>query len=232
MEPEDIKISESQSVGLSLIEQQYWLSGQVPTYEEIADKVGVTVGTVENWFKRNESFRFVLRSKGFPLPEDQKTGVLTPQQLMVTNMLLNLADKRSQREKLEVAGVSAQQYQMWRRDPNFMSYMQERARIMFKDASDVAAMTVLKNMEAGDLNAARFFYELTGVYNPRVQVDVNVDSIMSRVVEIIQKHVRDPQVMLAIAEDLDRLAGGTKPNLAPAIDATAVPLVLDVSASG
>jgi hypothetical protein len=79
-------------------------------------------------------------------------------------------------------------------------------------------------------SAIKFYYEVTGRYNPRLQVDVNVDSVMNRVVEIIQKHVRDPQVLMAIADDLEDLANGKprdtpEPVVKQVVETTAVPML-------
>jgi hypothetical protein len=227
--PDALQLTEGMVTGLTYIEQIYWLEGAIPSHEKIADVVGVKPDTVKKWFAKKD-FVTVLRGKGLPMPQEEVSGVLSPSQLMLVNMLLNLSDRRSDREKLEAAGVTPQQYAMWRRDNNFLAYLHKRAEQQFGDASDEASQGLLKNVKAGDLSAIKFYYEVTGRYNPRLQVDVNVDSVMNRVVEIIQKHVRDPQVLMAIADDLEDLANGKprdtpEPVVKQVVETTAVPML-------
>jgi hypothetical protein len=209
----EIRLSQNQVEGITYIEQVYLLRGEIPTDASISDVLGVAESTVKKWWQ-NESFQTVLRNKAIPIEEKlglKKREILSPEQLAVANMVLNLQDKRSLREKLETASVSPQKYQAWRRDPIFMGYIKQRAEAMFTDGYDIAYMNVLKNMEGGDLNASKFFFEMTGVYNPKVTVDLNVDSVMVRVIEIIQRHVKDPDTIEAIAWEIEELGGGKRP---------------------
>lgn len=227
--PTKITLSENQVEGLTYMEQCYFLHGSLPTDEQLADVVGVTVQTVKNWWK-NDSFQLVLRQKGLPVDErlsGKKREVLTPEQLAVANMVLNLQDRRSLREKLEQAGVTPQKYQAWRRDPTFMEYMQKRAQALFSAGSDSAYMNLMKNVEGGSLDAAKLFFEMTGIYNPKISVELNVDAVMVRVIEIIQRRVKDPAILEAIASDLDLLLSGA-PVPEPARE---LPPVIDVEST-
>lgn len=224
-QPVKITLSESQVEGITYIEQCYFIHGTLPTDEAMADVIGVSVPTVKSWWK-NDSFQLVLRQKGLPVDErisGRRREVLTPEQLAVANKVLNLQDRRSLREKLEETGVSVQKYQIWRRNPTFMAYMQKRAEALFSDGKDSAYMNLMKNVEGGSLDAAKLFFEMTGIYNPKISVELNVDAIMVRVIEIIQRRVKDPATLEAIASDIDALVSGQS---AP-IDSRALP-VLDV----
>lgn len=201
------KLSENQVAAINWMEQIWWLEAQAPSAERVAETLGLASSTVKSWFKKDSDFTKVLKGKGIIKTEER--AILTASQLMVVNSLLNLSDRRTQREKLEAAHVTPQTYAAWRRDPLFMEYMHKRAENQFSDASDTASQALLRNVEMGDMGAIKFYYEVTGKYNPKLQLDVNVDSVMNRVVEIIQKHVKDPDTLMAIADDLELLAGGT-----------------------
>jgi Helix-turn-helix of insertion element transposase len=202
-------VSESKVRALSYIEQVYWETGTVPTDSKLADVVGVSVDTVRKYYK-DDKFREALRRRGVSLDvvDAEDDPVLTIQQLDAANLLLNTYDKRSMREKLEEIGISTQQLNAWMRDPKFSTYIRKRAEAKFASADSTAYMTLLKGMESGDLRATQLFLEMRGIYNPRVQVDVNVDGVLVRVVEIIAKHVKDPAILANIAQDIELLAGG------------------------
>jgi hypothetical protein len=204
-----ITLSENQVEALTYIEQCYFLHGTLPTNEQLSDVIGVTVQTIKNWWK-NDSFQLVLRNKGLPVGGEtqSKKEVLTPEQLAVANKVLNLQDRRSLREKLEEAGVTPQKYQVWRRDPTFNEYMRKRAESLFSGGSDAEYLYLMKNVEGGSLEAAKLYFEMTGIYNPKISLELNVDRVMVGVIEIIQRRVKDPAILEAIASDIEALVSG------------------------
>jgi transposase len=221
-DPANIKLTERQAEVITYMEQEYFLSGMLPTVDKIAEIFGNSKSTIKKWLESPE-FDFILRSKG--VIRSTPTGVLTAPQMMMVNMLLNIADKRSDREKCELAGITLQQLSAWRKDPTFIAYLQKRAEAMFKDSDDIAYMNVIKNMQGGDLSASKFYFEMTGKYQPSVRHDVNIDMVAVRLIEILQVHVKDPDVLEAIASDFEALLAPTKTatsiNDLPSIDATA-----------
>lgn len=201
-DPEHIKLTERQIECLVYIEQIFFLEGAIPTKAKISEVFGVTEQTAKKWLESPE-FKYILTSKG--IISTARTGVLTAPQMQIVNRLLNLGDRRSEREKCAEAGISIQQLAAWRRDKTFMDYMQKRAEAMFKNSDDIAYLNVIRNMSGGDLSAAKFYFEMTGKYQPSMRLDVNVDMILARVIEILQVRVKDPQVLEAIASDFDSL---------------------------
>lgn len=222
-------ITESQVDAVAFIEQSYFDKGQLPSDEKISDVVGVTVQTVKSWWN-NDQFIGALKMRQVPLP-DKDDGLLTLIQLEVITRLLNTSDKRSIREKLKECGVTSNQFSAWMRDPKFSGYYKRRAEELFGAADATAYLSIVKSMESGDLSATKLFLEMRGIYNPKIQVDVNVDSVLVRVVEIVSKHVTDPAILAAIAEDIERIDGvGLRPP--PTSEALTPPRdALDVSST-
>lgn len=204
-DPKHITLNEKQVECLTYIEQQFFLEGAMPTVDAIAAVFGVNKATIKRWLKSPE-FDYILRTKG--IINSNTDGVLTAPQMMIINMLLNIGDKRSEREKCELAGITPQKLAVWRRDAQFIGYMQKRAEKMFKDSDDIAYLNVIKNVQGGDLSAAKFYFEMTGKYQPSVRMDVNVDMILARIIEILQVRVKDPATLELIANDFDMLMGG------------------------
>jgi len=112
---------------------------------------------------------------------------------------------------LDFVGISTQKLNSWMRDPKFAVHLRKRAEKQFAESDTKAYMSIIKGMEDGDLKATQLFLEMRGLYNPRVDVNINVDSVLTRVVEIISKHVKDPAILGAIADDLEMLDGVRPP---------------------
>lgn len=199
-------VSEQAVRGLAYIEQVFWETQSIPSQEKISDVIGVSSATVSKWFK-DEGFRNALIKRGVVLHEEGAEQVLTFQQLDAIARVMNVMDKASMREKLEEAGVTTQQWNGWMRDAKFSAYLKKRAEVQFAGADTTAYMSILKQMENGSLPATQLFLEMRGIYNPKIQVEVNVDVVLTRVVEIISKHVTDPTTLALIANEIEGIDG-------------------------
>jgi len=189
------------------IEQCWWSDAALPTDEKISDLTGLGLPKIAQFWK-NQNVRGALVHRGIDLTP-RTSGLLTIQQLDLANVLLNFADKRSLREKLNSLGITVQQYNAWMRKPAFRDYIAKRAEETFKGADSEAYNALVELVRDGDIKAIQLFFEMRGIYNPRVQVDVvNVQGVLVQVVEIISKHVKDPQILQAIATDFEALGIG------------------------
>lgn len=188
----------------SYYEQVYWEEGALPSVEKVASSTGFPINRIAK-FTATPRFKESLIKRGVKAGESLGDGVLTPEQIVVANMYLNTWDTSSMRQKLEILGITTQQFSAWKRDPAFSNYLQKRAEEQFK-ASDAAAFkTLVSAMEGGDLTATKLYFEMRGRYQPRVQVNINLESLMFRMVEIVARHVDDPSALEAIATELEEL---------------------------
>lgn len=225
VEERQIRLTEKQAQCILFIEQEYMLSGLVPSAEKIADVFGVTPATAKKWLD-SDDFDYLLKKK--EIRRSGVDGVLTMPQLALVNMLLNLNDRRSEREKCESAGVTPQQLAKWKKDPTFNGYLQERAKKLFGDSDDIAYLAVLKNVQRGDLNAAKFYFEMTGKYQPSVKHTVNIDGFVAGLIEVLQRRlVGQPDLLEVIANDLEEVMAGRRPefNNMPVIEASSEELL-------
>lgn len=203
-------LSEKQVEVVYFIEQKFWETGRIPTNEVIAERFAVALNTVKGWWQTG-TFREALVKRGVDFNPEQSSDLLTPIQLQLANVMLNTHDNRSEREKLNSLDVTSQQYHSWLRQPAFQNYLRKRAEAMFSAADFKAFQALSAEAAGGDVSALKLFFEMRGIYNPRVQIDVNVEAILMRVVEIIATHVKDPGTLEAIANDLERLQGRELP---------------------
>jgi hypothetical protein len=196
------ELTEGQVDAICVVEQLFWLHGSIPTNEVISEKTGLNVKTVQGYWE-NPVFRGVLEHKGVPLDEGRSKDILSIKQLEVANRLLNIHDARSVREKLQEVGVSSQQYHAWLRQPAFREYLQKRGEELFKSGDHEAYTALMQVVRGGDVSGLKLFFEMRGIYNPKLQLDVNIEAVLVKVVEVVARHVRDPQVLQAIAQDLE-----------------------------
>ena len=190
---------------VTYVEQKFWESkdGLAPTNEAVASALQISVKEVEKAYK-NDVFRRALITRGVNLDQSRDSGLLTPQQIMAANMMFNVQDKRSIREKLKDINVSPQQYSAWQKQPAWVNYCKKRAETVFEASDASFFMQLVKNMEAGDNKALQMFGEIRGIYNPRITVDVDVNSILMQVVEVLSRHL-EPERLAIVAEDLAAL---------------------------
>lgn len=198
---------------INYIEQKFYETGHLPTNEKIGDDLGFSKQVVAQSWKK-DLFRQALVARGVDLNPEQSEELLTTEQLLVANMIMNVLDKTSIREKLKTVStalgksITVQTYNGWLNQASFRAYIQKRAEKQFGAADPSALMAHIKAINDGDMNAVKLYYEMTGRYNPRLQVDVNIESVIVSVVEIISRHVTDPEALQAIASDIERLELG------------------------
>ena len=189
----------------SATEQYFWELGMIPAYEMIAARTGEKVQYVKGVIEKNALARKRLIAAGVDLEVDRSAEVLTPEQLLAANVVLNSHDKKSLREKLDMLGISSQQWHAWMRQPGFSQYMTKRAESAFESNDHAAYSALQEAVEEGSMDAVKFHFEMRGKYKKSIDVNVNVEEILTHVVEIVAKHVKDPDVILAVANDIEAL---------------------------
>lgn len=197
-------LSERQLKAVSYIEQKFWETGKIPTNEQIWIGTAVPVNKIEEMWK-DDTFRRALVLRGIDLSPETSEELLTPIQLLTANLMLNTHDKRTTREKLAEVEISSQQWHAWLRQPAFASYLRSRAEAMFSSNDFSAYQSLNRAVDNGDLNAVKLHFEMRDIYNPKVQVDINVEMLIVRLVEIVAKHVTDPTVLEAVAAEVETL---------------------------
>lgn len=235
-------LSSNQVKIINLCDQLYWSRGTFPSVEKLALDLRLTKETIEKHLKSDEVQR-ALAARGidfsFGAVEYQDASrLLTTDQILVANSLLNTADKRSVRQKLEERGVSTQEFSKWRNQKAFQEYMRSRARNAFGATEADAYLALSALVENQDLGAIKLFLEMQGIYTPSSKVthEVNVNVIVTTVIEVLQKHLAplpNGQVLLHdIAQDLELadLSGERRPQMERASLPGSDHSVVDVSA--
>lgn len=157
------------------------------------------------------SVQVALKNRGID-PKLLNPGAgLTPIQLAVVNSLMDFSDKRATKAKLNELGVSTSQYSAWLRNPQFSAYCRSRAESVLGDNAHAAHIALMQNVERGDLNSIKLYYEMIGRWSTKSMGEVNIEFLMIRILETLQRHVHDPDILMNIAADLGDLTGAGQP---------------------
>lgn len=187
--------------GLAEIEQYWHKHGKFP-------KVVFTEGFDLDKALDKESFMRGLFNRGITPPNNDPE--LSDSQLAAIMTVVDINDRRSTRVKLKEIGVNQQTWQGWMRDKNFRDYLHHLSSKNFEDALHIAHQGLLSSVEKGDVSAIKYWNELTGrAVSPEVQ---NARILISRIVQVIQTHVKDERILMDISRDFERVMRGEQPN--------------------
>jgi hypothetical protein len=137
-------------------------------------------------------------------------GLVSIEQAYLVNLLLDTFDRRGIREKLKALKdavgieITFAQYNAWMKDPNFKKYLAKRAEIQFDSLEPVARNRIVQAVEAGNLQAIEYYFEISGIYSRRSQDLLDLRKLLAQIIDILSRHV-DPQVLQAVATELEVL---------------------------
>lgn len=199
-QPKAFTDKERQIIGY--IESEWFLKGSLPTPETLSNKFQMTPKAVTSFLERQE-VRASFNARGIPVIEGRD---LTPDQIGMINLMLNLHDTRSERKKLADSGISARTWEGWKRDPRVRDYMRQRSEDILNGAIPDAHLALVERVKTGDMGALKFYYEMTGRYTGQ-NAGMDPKVLLTKVFDIIAKHVTNPLILQAIASDFQLLAG-------------------------
>ena len=88
-------------------------------------------------------------------------------------------------------------------DKAFKDALSVRSDEVLNHVSIDANITLAQLIQAGDFRATKFYFEITGkASSPEA---INVKQTMQILIEAVQKHVKDPKVLQAIAEEVNNV---------------------------
>lgn len=142
-----------------------------------------------------------LEARGIIAPwslSNSPTG-LTKDQLAVAASLNSIKDRRSDDKKLRDLDVTHRQFTGWMHNKTFANYMKASSNNLVENYEHEAHTGLLRSLANGNVQAMKLYYEMTGRYNPAYENGVNVQQLMTRLIEIIQQEVQDPDTLSRIA---------------------------------
>ena len=164
---------------------------------------------------KHETFRLALNNRGIEAPANLDSPAamhgLTQEQVAAITTIINFDDPRPRHVKLRELGIPSAKWQGWLKNAAFKKFLHELSSSRFTDAVYVAHEGLTKAMDRGDTNAIKFYLEATGRYTQQSTSNQNIRVILARVIESIQCHIKDPEVLRAIAADFELIMKGDVP---------------------
>lgn len=184
-------------------ELEYFLRNRIPSVEEVWAHLRKKYPKIKqitvNYSLNRYPVKQAIRNRGIKDFEAHTRGEITDQQQAAALVVSNFADERPISQKLDSIGVSSAQYYAWLDDPAFRELVNVRAEQNKINIRPVAIAEFNKKIQQGDFNAIKYWMESTGELRSE---SIQTDLLMRSVIEIIQKHVKDPGVLEAIAVDI------------------------------
>ena len=188
---------------INYYEAYFFLRKRVPTLEEVVNHLKKTYPKTNhlsvNYYLQRKLVRKALDDRGIPFEEGMR-GELTPTQTAAAITVMNFADERSIEDKLAQLGINATQYYAWLNQPEFKSFVDSLADNNLKNIRPTAIAEFTKKINSGDWNAIKYWMHTTGELAQDKEISAKV--LVPLLIEIIQKHVKDPAILSAIAEDV------------------------------
>lgn len=208
---------------------EYWwnthddINSKMPSNQTLRDGLNMDAVKVGKLLK-DPAVDKALENRGITLAD---VTLLLPEQLAAANTILDFSDSRSQKKKLEELGVTTQRYQGWLKQDKFQRYMRQRAEALLGETQHEAHTSLLRNVQRGDLNSIKLYYEMTGRWSSKTVGDLNVEFILIKVVEAVQKYVKDPVAIQQIAFELQGLVGSGSNGTPAPVGALSAPVNTD-----
>jgi hypothetical protein len=209
---------------IGYIEQRWHATGKFPRAEVLKEKFDTDIKAL---LADKETFRLALVNRGIKYPNydliDLQLDGLSNEQVAAIITMVNWDDKRPRATKLKEMGITVVKWNGWMKEAAFVAYLQDLSSRHFQDALDKAQEGLMRSVERGDTNAIKLYMELTGRYSPgsagQGATADNVRVILQRVVEVIQRHVKDPEILKLIGLDFEKVMNGEKLEERKVIDA-------------
>src|SRR5882672_10947872 len=157
----------------------------------------------------SEEWVTAVRERGIPWEEFDG---LTSEMHYAIALICDPTDRRSLERKLKDLGLSYNQYRAWLRVPAFNEAVTTLSEQMLVDSIGTVHTALVGAANKGDINAIKFFYEVTGRYDPNKKQVMDIMVVLAQIVEIIQRHVTNPEQLSAISTDLKMLAAVAVPS--------------------
>lgn len=179
-----------------------------PQVSEVMQKFGFTTEQIAQ-LNSNKFWLTCLERRGIARPTltspNGEPIELTAKQVATIAVLTNFADLRPPVVRLSQLGVTEEELNGWYSNPVFTRVLGERADEQFKNFTPDATIELGRLIKRGDFRAIKFYFEITGRAQTKESLDVR--QAMQILIEAVQKHVKDPEVLQAIASEVQQLRG-------------------------
>jgi hypothetical protein len=181
---------------ISFYELQWFLRNRVPTIEEVALQLKIKQTEV-NYYLTRKPVKKALSDRGIKWEQHSQEN-LTATQVAAAVVMMNFTDTRDNATKLDELGISPDQYYAWQSDPQFKILLDNLADRNLKGIRPTAIAEFTKLVNKGDWHAIKYFLDVSGEFRSNEAPQSEV--LLKMIIEIIQDEIKDPEVILRIAE--------------------------------
>jgi hypothetical protein len=195
---------------ISWIEQIYHQSKTFPSFETFKSAWKISFDTREKLqaFLDKPLVKQALHNRGMN-PNSHSSKELTEAQAAAILTVANLSDRRSLQTKLKSLNITLTQWNAWKKQASFRNFLYSQLTDDFESSLDRALSGLLKAVDTGNPRAVELYLEMTG--RQPTEAERNYRLAVSRIVESISRHVKDPHVIKALQEDFDKIERGLDP---------------------
>jgi hypothetical protein len=119
------------------------------------------------------------------------------------DLLTDPIDKRSKSAKLKAANITTLKFDKLLQNNKHRAYWDKKCKQMVAVAQTYGDVALVRNVENGDLQSIKYFYELTGKYRGQEETITNLMSLISVLMEILAKYVEGP-ILSQIADEFEK----------------------------
>lgn len=183
---------------IKFYELQWLLSMRVPTVDEVAKHIDQSL-TSTNYYLQRAPVIKALQDRGIPFQQHTQEE-LTSTQIAAASVMMNFADERPASEKLDELGILPATYYAWLNDPKFNNLVEMMSQRNLGNIKPTAIAEYTKKIQSGDKTVLLHYMDNTGVVKSNDAPQS--ETLIRMLIEIIQKHVKDPELIMAIAQDI------------------------------
>jgi len=192
-------------------EAYYWNFGFAPDSPANLNSEFKTKFTKEDWEDclTRESLVKYFEERGVPNPY-KPAPVLTPKQLDFIRDFTDPTNILPLSKKLSLAKVSQAEFASWMRDTTFVQLVRGETDKKFNDSRTLVLNALAQEAAVSrNVNAIKFYFELTGEYSPTSKTQVThltgeVRELTQKLLEVLQRHV-PPETLELIHGELEEV---------------------------
>lgn len=147
-------------------------------------------------------FKAALRARNLPIPSSSEANGLSPLQRAAIRLISDYHDKRPIRQKLKDLSATSTDYNSWLKIPAFRSHLEKAVDRSLSHSPLDSKLALSQLILDKDLNAIKYYNELTGIYRPNNETVLNLSLILSRLMDVLVKYLPAEQLSL-VADELE-----------------------------
>ena len=111
-----------------------------------------------------------LEKKEIKAIETKPEFTPTARQLKTMGLFLDWSKRWKLEDIAKECKISRQCYFRWRRNPDYIAYLQKLSTEKLKEFNPIAERSLMRLVDKGDINAIKLYFEIIGRYKEAVDV--------------------------------------------------------------